>query len=41
MLKDQMTMIILSCDKFSDLWEGHVKLLEENWPDRGDRKSVV
>ena len=34
MLRDQMTMLILSCDAFSDLWDGHVKLLEENWPDR-------
>ena len=41
MLKDQMTMIILSCDKFSDLWEGHVKLLEENWPDRGMKTILV
>ncbi|MBR0081783.1 MAG: hypothetical protein IJP98_03465 [Clostridia bacterium] len=29
-----MTMLILSCDKFSDLWDGHMKLLEQNWPDR-------
>lgn len=34
MLKEKMTMLILSCDKFSDLWDGHVKMLEENWPDR-------
>lgn len=27
-------MIIHSCDKFSDLWDMHVSLLEENWGDR-------
>ena len=41
MLKDQMTMIIHSCDKFSDLWEGHIKLLEQNWPDRGMKTLLV
>ena len=33
-MSKNMTMLILSCDKFSDLWDGHIKLLEENWPDR-------
>lgn len=33
-LKNNLTMFIHSCDKFSDLWDGHVKLLEENWGDR-------
>ena len=41
MLKDQMSMMILSCDKFSDLWEGHIKLLEQNWPDRGMKTFLV
>ena len=41
MFKDQMTMLILSCDLFSDLWEGHFKLLEQNWPDRGMRTILV
>ena len=35
-----MTMLILSCDKFSDLWDGHVKLLEQNWPDR-DMDTII
>lgn len=33
-LKDKLTMVISSCDAYSDLWDNHVKLLEENWPDR-------
>lgn len=28
------TLIIHSCDKFSDLWDAHVTLLNRNWPDR-------
>lgn len=34
-LKNNLTMIIHSCDKFSDLWDAHVQLLEQNWGDRG------
>ncbi len=41
MLKDKATMLIFSCDKFSDLWQGHIKLLEENWPDRGMKTYIV
>ena len=41
MLKDKMTMLILSCDKFSDLWEGHVQLLKKNWPDNGMRVFII
>lgn len=37
----KMTMLIMSCDKFSDLWDGHVKLLEENWPDRDMETYIV
>lgn len=40
MTKD-MTMLILSCGKFSDLWDGHVKLLEENWSDRDMETFIV
>ena len=36
-----MTMLILSCDKFSDLWDGHIKLLEQNWPDRDMTTYIV
>ena len=34
MLKDKMTLVINSCDKFSDLWDEHVRILNENWSDR-------
>ena len=39
-MKKNLTMLILSCDKFSDLWDGHIKLLEKNWPDR-DIKTII
>lgn len=39
-MKKNMTMLILSCDKFSDLWDGHIKLLEKNWPDR-DMDTII
>lgn len=35
MLKDRLTLIINTCDKYSDLWSGHVELLNRNWADRG------
>lgn len=35
-----MTMLILSCGNYSDLWDGHIKLLEQNWPDR-DMKTII
>ena len=34
MLREKVTMLIFSCDKFSDLWDAHVKQLEAYWPDR-------
>ena len=40
-MSKNMTMLILSCDKFSDLWDGHIKLLEENWPDRDMETFIV
>lgn len=36
-----MTMLILSCNKFSDLWDGHIKLLEQNWQDRDIKTLIV
>ena len=36
-----MTMLILSCDKYSDLWDGQIKLLEQNWPDRDMKTYIV
>ena len=37
----ELTMLIFSCEKFSDLWDAHVRLLEENWPDRGMKTYLV
>lgn len=41
MLGDRLTCLILSCDKFSDLWEGNIKLFNENWPDRDFETYIV
>lgn len=41
MFEDQMTMLIISCDKYSDLWNGHVHLLEEHWQDRRIKTIIV
>lgn len=41
MFKDKMTMFIFSCEKFSDLWDAHVQLLEENWQDRRMNTYIV
>lgn len=40
-MQEKMTMLILSCDKFSDLWDGHVKQLEKHWPDRDMKTYIV
>ena len=40
-MSKNMTMLILSCDKFSDLWDGHIKLLEQNWSDRDIETYIV
>ncbi|MBO4219615.1 MAG: hypothetical protein J5933_01660 [Clostridia bacterium] len=41
MLEQRMTMLILSCDKYSDLWPGQIKLLDTNWPDREMKTYIV
>lgn len=38
---NKVALLILSCDKFSDLWEGHIKLLDKNWPDRNMETYIV
>lgn len=40
-IKDKMTLLILSCNKFSDLWDGHVKQLETFWPGREVETYIV
>ena len=34
-------MLISSCDAYSDLWDGHVELLNRNWPERDFRVLLV
>lgn len=34
MLKEKLTLLIHTCDKFSDLWDTHAMLLNKNWADR-------
>jgi hypothetical protein len=34
MLADKLTLVIHSCDLYSDLWDGHIQLLNQNWADR-------
>lgn len=41
MLKDKVTCLIFSCDKFSDLWDGNIKLFNENWPDRDFETYII
>ena len=33
-MEEKFSIIISTCDKFSDLWDGNIKLLNENWADR-------
>lgn len=41
MLKDRLTLLIHSCDKFSDLWDAHTELLNRNWADRDIHTMLV
>lgn len=41
MLKDRLTLMIHSCEKFSDLWDVHFKLLQDNWGDRDIHTLLV
>lgn len=34
-------MLISSCDAYSDLWDGHIELLNRNWPRRDFRVLLV
>lgn len=40
-MRNDITLIINTCDKFSDLWDAHVALLERNWCDRGMRTLLL
>lgn len=41
MAEKNYSIIISTCDKFSDLWEANIKLLEKNWGDRGVETFLV
>ncbi len=41
MLKERLTLLIVSCDKFSDLWDGHIKLFNDNWQNRDFDTYIV
>lgn len=41
MMRDKVTCLIFSCDKFSDLWEGNIKLFNQNWPNRDFETFIV
>lgn len=41
MLEDKLTLVIHTCDKFSDLWDTHIELLEKNWSDRNIETLLV
>lgn len=41
MLKEKLTLVINSCDKFSDLWQMHFDILNENWVDRDIETLLV
>lgn len=38
---DRLTLMIQTCDAFSDLWDAHFRLLEESWPHRPVRTVLV
>lgn len=40
-LSSKLTLMIQTCEAFSDLWEPHFQLLAENWPDRPVRTLLV
>ena len=40
-LQNEVTMLISSCDKFSDLWDVHIHLLNKNWPEHPEEVLLV
>ena len=41
MCNKDLTLIIMSCDAFSDLWEGQIKQLRSNWENRPEQIFIV
>lgn len=40
-MEKKFSVIISTCDKFSDLWEAHILLLNQNWADRNVETFLV
>ncbi|MEI3384863.1 MAG: hypothetical protein V8R62_04350 [Faecalibacillus intestinalis] len=40
-LEDRLTMVISSCEAYSDLWDNHITLLHENWKERLIKAVIV
>lgn len=40
-MKNNFTVIISTCDKFSDLWDANAKLINQNWADRDVKTFLV
>ena len=40
-MENNFSIIISTCDKFSDLWDAHVLLLNQNWADRNVETFLV
>lgn len=39
--ENDFTVVVSTCDKFSDLWDAHILLLNQNWPDRNVMTFLV
>lgn len=40
-MTEKLSLIINSCDKFSDIWDAHIQLLNKNWKDRQIKTYLV
>ena len=40
-MENNFSIIISTCDKFSDLWDAHILLLNQNWADRNVETFLV
>lgn len=40
-MENNFSIIISTCDKFSDLWDAHILLLNKNWADRNVETFLV
>lgn len=40
-MESKFSIIISTCDKFSDLWDANIQLLNENWADRNAETFLV